>query len=115
MIRAVGIDIVSVERIAKAMARPGFLERILTEKEMAYCRTPQQVAGRWAAKEALAKCIPHLRSWTAVEILPDAEGRPQAKFLREGRLSQGDKVHLSISHERGTAVAVAVLEVLTIP
>jgi len=93
---------------------PRFLERILTPAERTYCNTPLRVAGRWAAKEAVAKAVGLELSWQDVEILPDETGQPVAKvasrFLDPVRL----RLKVSISHERKNAVAVAVLERLTL-
>ena len=106
MIRAVGVDIVSVARIAHAMRRPRFAERILTAAERQACTGPEWLAGRWAAKEAVAKCWPVPLRWLDVEVLPTEAGPPLVTV--EGR--QVSRLHLSISHERESAVAFAVLE-----
>ena len=55
-----GIDIIKVERIRKALERFGerFPKRILTDPEHAYVRDrPENFAGRWAAKEAVSKVL----------------------------------------------------------
>ncbi len=109
MILRVGIDIVEVDRIRRAMRHERFLERILTPAERAVARGPLWVAGRWAAKEAVAKCLDARPQWQDVEVLPGERGEPLATV--SGRwLPQGTRVHVSISHERGSAVAMAVLE-----
>ncbi len=110
MIERIGLDVVEVARIAKAMNHPAFLARILTSAEQELSLTPTRVAGRWAAKEALSKCLPRLRRWQDVEILNHADGSPTVTF-RPG-IVDADlyRVHLSISHENGIAAAVAVLE-----
>lgn len=108
MIEFVGVDVIEVDRIERAMRDPRFLSRILTEKEIADATTPIRVAGRWAAKEALAKCIPGLTRWHDAEVMPDESGRPRATVRPD--LLKGRRVHLSITHERRLAVAVAVLE-----
>lgn len=100
-VRGVGLDIVSVSRIKKAMGRSGFLERILTQKELALGLTPESVAGRWAAKEALFKTGCGVRAFQEAEILPDEAGapkivRPAGSFL------------LSITHEKEMAAAVVI-------
>ena len=113
MIVGLGIDIVEIERIKAAMQNPRFVKRVLTPAERAICTTPQKVAGRWAAKEAVAKAVGLELSWQDVEILPDDTGEPQARVasrhLDPGRL----KLKISISHERKNAVAVAILERLS--
>lgn len=103
MIRAIGLDVVQVDRIERAMQRPGFLDRVLTPAEAAHCRTPQQVAGRWAAKEAMMKCLPgELTTFRQIEILPGVHGEPVVAKPSGGWM-------LSITHEKGLAAAVALL------
>lgn len=110
MIVRVGIDLVEVGRIAHAMENPRFRTRVLTEAENAYCRTVNSVAGRWAAKEAIYKAIGEDLGWQDVEILNDSHGEPVARVLRSDVLGEDHKIHVSISHERGLAVAMAVFE-----
>ena len=58
MIVGIGVDLVEVERIDRAIERHGghFLQRVFTEREIAYCskmRTPgPNYAARFAAKRA---------------------------------------------------------------
>ncbi|HRI43223.1 MAG TPA: holo-ACP synthase [Fimbriimonadaceae bacterium] len=109
MIRAIGIDIVDVRRIEQAMRRPGFLERILTQREQAYCNTPQRVAGRWAAKEAAMKCLPSSAAFRQIEVLVGERGEPVLS-LEPGLSPPGGRWLVTISHERGYAAAVVILE-----
>lgn len=102
MIRAIGIDVVEVYRIEKAMANPRFIDKVLTPKEQEHCRTPQQVAGRWAVKEAMFKCDPSLKTFRQIEVLPGPGGQPVV-IEPEGAWL------VSISHEKGLAAAVAIL------
>ncbi len=56
----IGVDAVSVERIELAVKRSGtgFLTRVYTPAELAYCAgSAERLAGRWAAKEAVIKCF----------------------------------------------------------
>lgn len=107
MIEGLGLDIVEVSRIAEAMQRDGFLERVLTPAERGLGLTPERVAGRWAAKEALAKALGMKLSWQDVEILNAPDGRP---VVAVQGLGDDLRVHVSISHERGLAVATAIVE-----
>src|SRR3954465_1188710 len=55
-----GVDIVKVDRIARAIERFGqrFSDRVLTPREQRYVRArPETFAGRWAAKEAVSKVL----------------------------------------------------------
>lgn len=101
---------VEIDRIARAMRRPRFLERVLTPLEREFCIKPQQVAGRWAAKEAVVKALGLPLSWHEVEILPDELGVPRAQVRSVHYDPSRLRINVSISHERTHAVAVAVLE-----
>lgn len=110
MIVGIGIDVVSIERIKQAMKNPRFLERILTPRERMTVLTPERVAGRWAAKEALSKALPSLNDWHDVEVFNDDSGAPYAELSHRLALEPGMNLHLSISHESGYAAAVAIVE-----
>lgn len=107
MIRAIGIDIVSIARIQELMERPAFVKRTLTPRERLRELTPQYVAGRWAAKEAARKCLPELKGWQEIEILNGDSGEPAAS---SAAIPPKARLHISISHDREYATAVAVLE-----
>ncbi len=109
MIVRVGLDLVEVARIERAMRRPGFVRRVLTPAERAICTTPARVAGRWAAKEAVAKAVGTHLGWQQVEILPDAQGCPQALVRDQSFMPSRHSLHVSITHERTHAAAVAIL------
>jgi holo-[acyl-carrier protein] synthase len=125
MITGVGTDIVQIARIRKL--RPSAVSRILTPLEEAYCRkhvaADERIAGRFAAKEAILKALGTGLgggvTWRQIEILPDEQGAPKAKF--SGAVARKMKAlanpqhathcHLSISHQGEYAVAFVVLEV----
>ena len=109
----IGVDAVSVDRIALAVSRsgPGFLKKVYTVAEQAYCAgNAERLAGRWAAKEAVIKCFdgtgicfPRRR----IEVLPGPNGAPRARLLGDSR---GARVEVSITHHSKLAVATAHLE-----
>jgi hydroxyethylthiazole kinase-like uncharacterized protein yjeF len=110
----IGVDAVSVDRIALAVRRSGqgFLDKVYTPAEQAYCAgNDERLAGRWAAKEAVIKCFdgtgicfPRRR----IEILPGPNGAPRTRLLGDGR---GAQVEVSITHHSRLAVATAHLEI----
>jgi holo-[acyl-carrier protein] synthase len=110
VIVGIGIDVVEIARIRRALENPRFADRILTPKEREFCITPSQVAGRWAAKEAVYKALGLPLGWHHIEILPDEIGAPRATIdshhFDPGRL----RLKLSITHERSFAAAVALVE-----
>ena len=109
----IGVDAVSVDRVALAVKRsgPGFLRKVYTPAEVAYCAgNSERLAGRWAAKEAVIKCFdgtgicfPRRR----IEVLPGASGAPRVRLLGNDR---GARVEVSITHHSALAVATAHLE-----
>lgn len=112
MILGIGSDIVEVQRIEEAMADPRFVRRILTEREEPKDLPAYRLAGRWAAKEAIAKAVGVFLTWHDVEIFNDESGRPTAQ-INPDRYDMTEKaLHVSISHERHYAAASAVLESL---
>jgi holo-[acyl-carrier protein] synthase len=120
MIEDLGIDLVEVGRIKKALDRWGerFLHRIYTPREIDYCHRKafpeQSLAARFAAKEAVFKALGTGLSggvrWTQVEIVNDPRGKPEVRVGPQlARLIGNKKILLSISHTKEFAVAQAVL------
>lgn len=114
MIVGIGIDIIEIERVARAVSRQRFRERVFTEAEREYCDAAsgaERYAGRFAAKEAIAKALGAGLAWHDVEILRAENGAPLPRLHGEALKRLGDaRVHLSISHSRDYAVAHAVVE-----
>lgn len=113
MIVGLGIDLVEVVRIKRAMENPRFLERILTPTEREFSVTPSQVAGRWAAKEAIYKAIGVPLGWHDIEVLPSETGAPRATIRSVHVDPSRLRIQVSITHERNHAAAVAIVERLT--
>ncbi len=98
-IKGLGLDIVSVDRIRRLMGKPGFLEKVLTAKERESVKTPESVAGRWAAKEAVFKTGCGASAFQDVEILPGESGAPEV-------VKPAGAFMVSITHEKQMAAAV---------
>lgn len=119
MIKGIGTDIIDVKRIKGMIERTGdrFYTRILTENEIAYCKTfskpEQHFAGRFAGKEAYSKSlgtgVGKDYSWKDIEILNDERGKPYIKHLKESDFSK-DVYHISISHTEEYACAMVTRE-----
>jgi holo-[acyl-carrier protein] synthase len=115
VIDGIGIDIIEVDRIARAIRSERFVARVFTPAEAADCRgrgcPGERFAGRFAAKEAIAKAIGRSLRWRDVEIRSGERGEPLA-FLsgRAALLLAGRSVWVSISHCHSHAVAQAVVE-----
>ena len=124
MIRGVGVDLVSVRRLERAIERWGqrFLDRIFTPAEIARCeqrvRPANCLALRFAAKEAFAKALglgmqQGLR-WRDIEVVQDELGKPDLLLHNRAEqllgTMQAQKTWLSLSDERDSAIAVVILE-----
>lgn len=116
MIVGVGIDVVQVERLARALQRtPRLAQRLFTDGERRQERI-ESLAARFAAKEAVAKALgaPGGLRWTDAEVVPDASGRPRlvvhGEVAREAAAQGITTWHLSLSHDGGVATAVVVAE-----
>ena len=121
MIKGIGIDLIEVKRIEKAMSKKGFLERYFTEKEIIMFKehnlNPQKVAGNFATKEAIVKVFgTGFREVRLIdiEILRDAFGKPTVHLERRAlELSSKlliDYIYVSISNTDSHVTAVAIGE-----
>ena len=115
----VGIDLIEIERIRRALDRhgSGFRERCFTEAERAYCdskkNAAESYAARFAGKEAVGKALGcGVRfTWREIEIA----GRPKPGVKLSGRTKvwaekvRAGAIDLSMSHSKGLATAVCVV------
>lgn len=133
MIYGIGCDTVDTAGFAARLERtPGLKARLFTPAERGL--KPLQLAARFAAKEALIKALGGSEivgatgvagavgntgvvvqlSWQDLEVLPAAGLRPV--FSATAQLTAAltalgiDRLHLSLSHDTGQAVAFVVAE-----
>jgi holo-[acyl-carrier protein] synthase len=118
----IGNDIVECLRIGRMIEQHGelFLNRVYTEREVRYCqarkRAVEHFAGRWAAKEAILKCLGSGwrkgLCWTDMEIRNEPGGKPVVLLCGAAKESAQQlritDIQLSISHCRAYATAHAV-------
>ncbi|WP_420227683.1 holo-ACP synthase [Pigmentiphaga litoralis] len=129
-IAGVGIDLLRIDRIERALARRGdrFASKILGPQELAKfaarrARDPQRgirfLATRFAAKEAFSKAIglgmrmPMV--WTRMQTLNAPSGKPMvvlAEPLRSWYDARFGAAHVSITDESDMAAAYVVVEML---
>jgi holo-[acyl-carrier protein] synthase len=118
----IGTDIVECLRIRKMIDRHGelFLARVFTDRETRYCQrskaATEHFAGRWAAKEAVLKCLGTGWSkglcWTDIEVCNEPSGQPKIALHAAtkdyaGKIGVGE-ILISISHCRAYATAYAI-------
>jgi holo-[acyl-carrier protein] synthase len=118
----IGTDIVECLRIGRMIDQHGelFLQRVYTEREIRYCqarkRAMEHFAGRWAAKEAVLKCLGtgwrKGLCWTDMEIRNGTSGQPRVLLCGPAKdIAQSLRISdilISISHCRAYATAYAV-------
>lgn len=124
MIIGIGIDIVEIDRIERALNRnPRFIDKLFCKNEIDYFKSknmrPEFIAGKFAAKEAVAKALgTGFRGFDFrdIEIDKNALGKPlvilRGKAKKMNKKFDNYKIHLSISHSKENAIAYAVLEVI---
>lgn len=119
MIRGVGVDLVSVDRLRRILERtPRFRSRVFHPVEIRQAADrPDRLAARFAAKEAWLKAmqLPLFSvALTEIWVENDDDGRPRlrtaggAAALLAARGVR--KIHLSLSHDDHQAIAMVVLE-----
>ncbi len=118
MTRGVGVDLIEIARIERALERrPRLADRLFTEAEREYAaarpRPGRHLAARFAAKEAVIKAL-GLDAGTSmreIEVLPGepptvkAHGRVAAQLA-----DRGLELGISLTHSREMAAAVAVAD-----
>jgi holo-[acyl-carrier protein] synthase len=118
-ILGIGVDLVEVARIERAMARhEGFVSRVFSPRERERCegcrRPGRRYAACFAAKEAAAKALgTGIRgfSWSELEMLTGENGAPYMEMsgrAREVASRRGvEQIMVSVSHSGDMTVAVA--------
>jgi holo-[acyl-carrier protein] synthase len=121
VIIGVGIDVVPVDRFAASLRRtPELAERLFTRGERVSAngnpRTPESLAARFAAKEAVAKAlgVPAALEWHDCEVRTTVDGRPELVVVGTVAAAADERSvtawHLSLSHDGGIASAIVVAE-----
>ncbi len=121
MVLGLGVDVVEVERIERAVARWGdtFVRRIYTAREIeraaaALAQGPR-LAARFAAKEAVMKALGvgwRVLAWREIEISNDPQGQPRVQLHGAARRIADERgitaVVVSLSHTHQHAIANAI-------
>ena len=124
MIVGIGIDLAEVDRIREAIERHGqrFIDRIYTEKEIAYVERKankyERYAARFAAKEAGMKAVgtgwKRGVRWRDFEVTNLPSGRPTLQLHGEAAKFAENlgvrNIALSITHTAAEGMAIVILE-----
>lgn len=126
MVVGVGVDLIEVARIQRALEDPRiggrFRARVYTEKEIQYCErrrhSYESYAGRFAAKEAVMKALGvgwgAKAAWLDIEVVRPPGGRPEVHLHRKAS-TYAQKLgikrwSLAITHTQHYAVAYVIAE-----
>jgi holo-[acyl-carrier protein] synthase len=108
----VGIDLIEIERVERALERrPRLAERLFTDAELAYARERSRpgrhLAARFAAKEAVIKALGQGVPPKEIEVV---SGEPPTLRLhgQAADLAGDRQIAISLTHSRESAAAVAV-------
>ncbi|MFV0435218.1 MAG: holo-ACP synthase [Leucobacter sp.] len=115
MILGIGVDTVDIARFTRQLERTPALRARLFSRAEAELSIPS-LAARFAAKEALIKALggSGALAWRDLEVVRDRDRAPS--FVETDGLvgvfaGRGvARVHLSMTHDAGTATAFVVLE-----
>ena len=105
----IGTDIIEVDRFRKKPIRKNrkFYSSIFTKLELKHCQNYSDIyphlAGIFAAKEAVVKCVDLPLKLTDIEVSWNKNGKPLVTIH-----SKKNNVYISISHTESLAIAVAV-------
>jgi holo-[acyl-carrier protein] synthase len=113
----IGVDLIEIGRIERALSRDGFRERCFTDAERDYCDSrpnpAQHYAARFAGKEAVGKalgCGVNF-TWREIEIV----GRPKPGVRLSGwtegwaERARAGVIDLSMTHSKELAAAICVV------
>jgi holo-[acyl-carrier protein] synthase len=111
----VGIDLLEIERLERALERhPRLAERIFTTAEREYAaaraRPGRHLAARFAAKEAVVKALGLSGGFGLREIEVVAGEPPTVRLSGQAAAAaEGLTVEISLTHSRDNAAAVAIV------
>ena len=124
MVHGLGIDLLETSRLANALAEHGerLTSRVFTKLELSQCAgrrdLVQALAARFAAKEACLKALgtgwAHGLAFRQVEVFRTPGGKPELRLFKaaaeRARAMGVTSIHVSLTHQPGTAAAVVLLE-----
>jgi holo-[acyl-carrier protein] synthase len=116
MASGVGIDLLEIDRLERALERhPRLAERVFTAGEREYAaersRPARHLAARFAAKEAVVKALGLSDGLGLSEIEVLAGEPPTVKLSGRAAEAAGDaRLDISLTHSRDFAAAVAILD-----
>lgn len=124
MIKGLGIDTIELSRIERVYRRypERFLERIFAPEERAYALRytdpVPRLAARFAAKEACMKALGTGWNfgvrWKDIVVVNQRGGKPEMRLEGKAKIvferMSGERIHVSLTHDREHASAIVIFE-----
>ncbi|MBE7075221.1 MAG: holo-[acyl-carrier-protein] synthase [Clostridiales bacterium] len=115
----IGVDILEVSRLKKALLNEVFVKRILTQQEIEYVKKykdcDSHITGFFCAKEAVMKALEdcHDISFKEIEILHKQTGKPYVKLYGKAQKIFDEKGYskLEISISQTNTIAIAFCQI----
>ena len=111
----VGTDVIEVKRFRSKPLNDrntGFYNSVFTKSEMIYCSKFSDpyphLAGIFAAKESIIKCLNKPTKMIDIEIIHGQHGKPAAIIHRKRK--NAITTRISISHTSSLAIAIAITD-----
>jgi holo-[acyl-carrier protein] synthase len=118
----IGIDLVDIARFSRIAAHPAGRRLVFTAAELSRAdalggrRRGEYLAGRFCAKEAVAKALGRGLGqglvWRDIEVVGDAHGAPivtvHGGALAIATRERIERIEVSLSHQGGMVICVAV-------
>ncbi len=108
----IGVDITDINRFEKISENDySSWEKVFTKSEWKYCfkgvNSAMHLAGIFASKEAVMKAVGNdiMKRYDLIEVVHNDEGKPEIVL----KIKKTHKIEVSISHDAGVAVAVAMV------
>ena len=112
---SVGIDVVEISRFSEIQKRtPNFFKRVFSDDELSGDEAGETIAGKFAAKEAVFKCLKQplfSLPFIDIKILNESSGAPFVELSRRAaeiaEEQSIDKILISISHTDLVSTAIS--------
>lgn len=111
----VGVDIIEIKRFRNKPLNAdnaSFYHSIFTESELMYCMKYSNpyphIAGIFAAKESILKCLTIPLRMIDIEIKHNQDGKPST--IIRSKKTKAIQARVSISHTKSIAIAAAVTD-----
>jgi holo-[acyl-carrier protein] synthase len=112
---SIGIDVVEISRFSEIQKRtPNFFKRVFSDDELSGDEAVETIAGKFAAKEAVFKCLKQplfALPFLDVQILNESSGAPLVELSGEAREIAEElsiaKILISISHTDSVSTAIS--------